>query len=107
MEIRVVLKGRAVYKCLLEGKKYAFKKDEPVVMHPSYAAIFGQKRDDNGKLLFEIIHGRPPKIISPISDKSEEAIDMAVRHKRHMKTRTTPGASRRFGRKKMPSKIGG
>lgn len=105
MEIKVILRGREVYKCLLEGKKYTFKKDEPVVMHPSYAAIFGQKRDDNGKFLFEIIHGEPPKIVPQVRDTSEEAVDIAVKHKKHMKTRKTHGQSKLFGRKKMPSRI--
>lgn len=105
MEIKAILRGRKIYKRLLDGKKYVFEKDVPVVMHPSLAAIFGQKRDDNGKFLFEIVHGEPPKIVAAISDKREEAVDIAVKHKHHMKTRTTPGASRRFGRKKMPSEI--
>lgn len=105
MEIKVILRGRDVYKCLLEGKKHIFKKDEPVVMHPSHAAIFGQKRDDNGKFLFEVVHGEPPKIVSSIADRSEEAVDIAVKHRKHMKTRKTPGQSKKFGRKKMPSRI--
>lgn len=105
MEIKVILRGRDVYKCLLENKKYVFKKGKPVVMHPSYAAIFGQKRDDNKKFLFEIIHGESPKIVSPISDKGEEAVDIAVKHRKHMKTRKTPGQSKKFVRKKMSARL--
>lgn len=105
IETKVILRGRAVYKCFLEGKKYSFRKDEPVVTHPTYAAIFGQKRGDNGELLFEVIHGEPPKIISVTTDKSKEAADIAVKNKQHMKNRTTLGASRRFGYRQAPSRI--
>lgn len=105
METKVILRGREAYHCHLEGKKYDFKKGVPVVMHPSYAAIFGQRRDDYGKLLFEIIHGELPKIVPQVRDTSEAAIDIAVKHRKHMKTRKTPGQSRKFGRKKRPSQI--
>lgn len=104
METKVILRGRDVYKCFLEGEKHTFKKGKTVVMHPSYAAILGQKRNDNGKFLFEIIHGEPPKIVSQVRDTSEEAIDMAVKHRKHMKTRKTPGQSKKFVRKRMPSR---
>lgn len=104
METKVILRGRKVYICFLEGKKYTFKKNEPVVMHPSYAAIFGQKRDGDRKFIFEIIHGAPPKVVSNVSDKSEEAIDIAAKHRQHMKTRTVLGQSRKFGRKKLPGR---
>ncbi len=53
METMVVLKTREVYKGLFEGKKYIFKKGKPVVVPPPYIAILKQKRDDNGKSLFE------------------------------------------------------
>lgn len=53
MENMVVLKTRKIYKWLFEGKKYTFEKGKPVVMPLSYVAILKQKRDDNGKSLFE------------------------------------------------------
>lgn len=105
IETKIILRGKAVYKGFLEGKKYSFKKGVPVIMHPTYAAIFGQKRDENKKFLFEIIHGESPQLVSGRTEKSKEAIEIAVKHKQYMKTRTTLGASRRFGYRQAPSRI--
>lgn len=50
-----VLRARKTYKWLFENKKYTFEMGKPIVLPPSYITLLKKKRDDNGKLLFEVV----------------------------------------------------
>lgn len=100
METTIILRGKEAYKCLFEGKRYLFKRGEPVAMHPTLAAVIGHRLGDDGKLLFEIVHGETPKTVEVVPDRSPEAIAMDQIIRKKQKAKKTPGTTKRFGRQK-------
>lgn len=101
METKIILRGRDVYKCLLEGKICVFKKGEPVVVHPALASVLKNRKDGSGKFLFETVHGQPIQEIKVKQDKSPEAIKK-VHTQEAKKNKKTLGKSQVYGRRTKP-----